>query len=409
MAFRLFIESSQGRRRGRRPRPQRIDDYAAHFHHHPWRDASLQLTPRLLKRLGDGVGGTADDGDESSEADAERAIAANDYVGSVSEAPRCVVLMDARGAVSEALKNCDVGAARHVILRLRRICDDAKLGETALDAHWEADQLRCSFGRCGIALAFCARVVAIMGPGCRAALHFGEDAAATEYPSGRPHGEAWNVLCELVEAVPSDEPRCCVSDACRDRLKLEGLDDDDAWTRIEGGFLRAPWPSLSLPVTSCDVVLSEPLDRVVVVAMLYFDASFKGTSRLYVERRRALDVLEAALTSKGGKRAMGSDTLYIFDACVSRALEAVLASRKALEGTKAGFGVASGLVFAGDVVAGAPIGAAARLCAQHGVLLTRPAADALDADHVSHLRTVPVFLQGPDSSGVLEEFCQVLC
>jgi hypothetical protein len=25
------------------------------------------------------------------------------------------------------------------------------------------------------------------------------------------------------------------------------------------------------------------------------------------------------------------------------------------------------------------------------------------------LRTVPVFLQGSDSSGVLEEFCQVLC
>ena len=155
--------------------------------------------------------------------------------------------------------------------------------------------------------------------------------------------------------------------------------------------------------------MEEPVERVVVVAMVYFDASLKSTSRLYVERRRALDVLEAALTSKGGKRAMGSDTLYIFDACVSRALEAVLASRKALEGTKAGFGVASGLVFSGDVVAGAPIGAAARLCAQHGVLLTRPAADALDADHVSHLRTVPVFLQGPDSSGVLEEFCQVLC
>ena len=68
MAFRLFIESSQGRRRGRRPRPQRIDDYAAHFHHHPWQDAQLALTPRLLKRLGEGVGGTADDGDESSEA-----------------------------------------------------------------------------------------------------------------------------------------------------------------------------------------------------------------------------------------------------------------------------------------------------------------------------------------------------
>ena len=407
MAFRLFIESSQGRRRGRRPPPQRIDDYAAHFHHHPWQDAQLSLTPRLLKRLGDGVGGTADDGDESSEADAERAIASHDYVGSVSEAPRCVVLIDARGAVSEAL-TIDVGAARRVILRVRRICDDAKLGETALDAHWEADQLRCSFGRCGIALAFCARVVATVGPGCRAALHFGEDAVATEYPSGRPHGEAWNVVSELVECVSLDEPRCCVSDACRDRLKLEGLDDDDAWTRIEGGYLRAPWPSLSLPVHSCDVVCQKPAERVVVVAMLYFDASLRSTSRLYVERRRALDVLEAALTSKGGRRAMGSDTLYIFDACVSRALDAVLASRKALESIKAGFGVARGPVYEG-VVAGSCVGVAARLCSQHGVLLSKPAAGALEPDQLSQLRTVPVFLQGSDSSGVLEEFCQVLC
>ena len=104
---------------------------------------------------------------------------------------------------------------------------------------------------------------------------------------------------------------------------------------------------------------------------------------------------------------MGSDTLYIFDACVSRALEAVLASRKALEGLKAGFGLARGPVFDGVVVAGAPVGVAARLCAQHGVLLSISAADALDTDH--GLRTVPVFLQGSDSSGVLEEFCQVLC
>ena len=105
---------------------------------------------------------------------------------------------------------------------------------------------------------------------------------------------------------------------------------------------------------------------------------------------------------------MGSDTLYVFDAGVSLALEAVLSSRKALEGIKAGFGVARGPIFEGAVVAGAPVGAAARLCAQHGILLSKPAAEALDPDHVSHLRTVPVFLQGSDSSGVLEEFCQVL-
>ena len=73
MAFRLFIESSQGRRRGRRPRPQRIDDYAAHFHHHPWQDASLKLTPRLLKRLGDGVGGTRHGrGPQAQQADKRR-------------------------------------------------------------------------------------------------------------------------------------------------------------------------------------------------------------------------------------------------------------------------------------------------------------------------------------------------
>jgi class 3 adenylate cyclase len=154
--------------------------------------------------------------------------------------------------------------------------------------------------------------------------------------------------------------------------------------------------------------MEEPVERVVVVAMVYFDASLKSTSRLYVERRRALDVLEEALTSKGGRRAAGSETLYIFDACVSRALEAVMASRTALEGIKTGFGVARGPIYEGEAfVAGAPVGVAARLCAQHGVHLSKPAADALDADH--GLRTVPVFLQGSDSSGGLEEFCQVLC
>ena len=105
---------------------------------------------------------------------------------------------------------------------------------------------------------------------------------------------------------------------------------------------------------------------------------------------------------------MGSDTLYIFDVCVSQALNAVLAARAALEGVKAGFGVARGPVYEG-VVAGAPVGVAARLCAQHGVLLSQSAADALDPDLLGGLRTVPVFLQGSDSSGVLEEFCQVLC
>ena len=89
-------------------------------------------------------------------------------------------------------------------------------------------------------------------------------------------------------------------------------------------------------------------------------------------------------------------------------MDAVLASRKALEGIKAGFGVARGPIYDGDVVAGSCVGVAARLCAQHGVLLSQRATDALDPDLLGGLRTVPVFLQGSDSSGGLEEFCQVL-
>ena len=71
--------------------------------------------------------------------------------------------------------------------------------------------------------------------------------------------------------------------------------------------------------------------------------------------------------------------------------------------------VARGPSFEGSVVAGSCVGVAARRCAQHGVLLSKPAAEALEPDLLGGLRTVPVFLQGSDSSGVLEEFCQVLC
>ena len=44
------------------------------------------------------------------------------------------------------------------------------------------------------------------------------------------------------------------------------------------------------------------------------------------------------------------------------------------------------------MLAGSPVGVAARLCSQHGVLLSKPAADALVC--WAGLRTVPVFLQG---------------
>ena len=112
MAFRLFVESSQagagaaGRGRRASMPTRRI------FHHHPWQDASLQLTAAAAEAAGRRrrQGGTADDGDESSEADAgARHRLQRLCNGSVSERPRCVVLMDARGCVEEALKS-DVGS-----------------------------------------------------------------------------------------------------------------------------------------------------------------------------------------------------------------------------------------------------------------------------------------------------------
>jgi len=416
--FSLFVDGGpQTRRaRGRRRPRERADDYAAHFHHYPWRGAGLTLRPRLLRRLGVEVTSTHDD-ESDEDAELELAAAGEHWVAAVKRTACCTVLLDARGAIIEALKT-DVSEACRLVARLRRICADAGLNKLATDAHWEADELRCSFGRCGVALAFCAKVIATAGPGCRAALHWGNDAVATEAPSGRPFGAAFRILSALLEGVHGgDVPRCRVTDACHQKLAEEGLDDAGAWTQIKGGYLRAPWPS-TIPLAASEVAPLVPVDRTVVVAMLAFDASVShlaGSCRVYVQRRRALEVVDAAFTSGGGRRATGSETVYVFESC-AQALGAVLAARSALERfgrdtalqVKAtGFGIARGPVFDGAVVAGAPVGAAARLCydlcgraAPGGVLLSARAAGALRAEGTD-LRLVPVFLQG--DSGTLDE------
>ena len=81
----------------------------------------------------------------------------------------------------------------------------------------------------------------------------------------------------------------------------------------------------------------------------------------------------------------------IFDACVSRALDAVLASRKALEGIKAGFGVARGLIFEGCGRGRRVVGVAARSAPSTASFSLKPAA-RVDRHH--GLRTVPVTSAG---------------
>ena len=131
---------------------------------------------------------------------------------------------------------------------------------------------------------------------------WGNDAVATEAPSGRPFGAAFRILSALLEGVHGgDVPRCRVTDACHQKLAEEGLDDAGAWTQIKGGYLRAPWPS-TIPLAASEVAPLVPVDRTVVVAMLAFDASVShlaGSCRVYVQRRRALEVVDAAFTSGG--------------------------------------------------------------------------------------------------------------
>ena len=95
--FSLFVDG--GRRRGARGaaggRASAADDYAAHFHHYPWRGAGLTLRPRLLRRLGVEVTSTHDD---ESDEDAELELAAaGEHWGRGREADRML-----HGAIGRA-------------------------------------------------------------------------------------------------------------------------------------------------------------------------------------------------------------------------------------------------------------------------------------------------------------------
>ena len=96
-----------------------------------------------------------------------------------------------------------------------------------------------------------------------------------------------------------------------------------------------------------------------------------ASARLFVQRRRAVAVLQTALGCGGGERAPGSDALYVFDS-VAAGLLAALDAKAALDKFVAqalvdvaatGFGIAAGeLVAAPGATTGACVAVAARLC-----------------------------------------------
>ena len=145
-----------------------------------WRGASLKLSPRLLRRLGADAAASAaastetdeDFSDEEDAAELEVAAQGGGWVAQVRGGACCAVLLDARGAVATALSKDGATAACAVVSRVRQACTDAGLRELAAAAHWEADALRCCFGRASVGLAFAARAGAMIGPGARAVLHW---------------------------------------------------------------------------------------------------------------------------------------------------------------------------------------------------------------------------------------------
>ena len=194
-----------------------------------------------------------------------------------------------------------------------------------------------------------------------------------------------------------DAPRVAATGAALRTLRREGAGGaEEDWAQLDDGdtWLRAPWPSL---VQASPRVVSPPpifATKTVVVAMLAFDAGLQnraGAARLYVQRRRALEVIQAALETGGGTRAPGADALYLFETC-GPALGAVLEARAALDKfvqgkllkvRATGFGVAVGGVCEGPAVSGPPVGIAARLCydlcgraTPGGVLLSKDARGA---------------------------------
>ncbi|KAH8057359.1 hypothetical protein JL722_7018 [Aureococcus anophagefferens] len=267
----------------------------------------------------------------------------------------------------------------------------------------------------------------------RAALHWTGEAVAVEAGAeGRPHSAALAVVADELELL--GDAGIAVSAAAKQRL------DGEAVAPPLGLFAQSGFAWTFLPKTRwAEGSRPAPLrgDRkTVVMATLAFDAKLAreaGSARLFVQRRRAVAVLQTALGCGGGERAPGSDALYVFDS-VAAGLLAALDAKAALDKfvaqalvdvAAAGFGIAAGeLVAAPGATTGACVAVAARLCHElagratpGGVLVDGPArgarrprrgprpAQARAGKEHKHVKVVATWLKGP--GGQLDEFHQV--
>ena len=253
----------------------------------------------------------------------------------------------------------------------------------------------------------------------------GEAVAVEAGAEGRPHSAALAVVADELELL--GDAGIAVSAAAKQRL------DGEAVAPPLGLFAKSGFAWTFLPETRwAEGSRPAPLrgDRkTVVMATLAFDAKLAreaGSARLFVQRRRAVAVLQTALGCGGGERAPGSDALYVFDS-VAAGLLAALDAKAALDKFVAqalvdvaatGFGIAAGeLVAAPGATTGACVAVAARLCHElagratpGGVLVDGPArAELGDLAAVrgrhKHVKVVATWLKGP--SGQLDEFHQV--
>ncbi|KAH8072724.1 hypothetical protein JL721_3369 [Aureococcus anophagefferens] len=405
-AFSLFVERTSARESGRKgkrksrsaggkdsgrgPRPPRADDCSAYFHHHPWRGSALDLAPRLLRRLGSGGasgghrGRDDDDDDDDDGAELEVAAHGSEWFAAVLGEPCCVLRLDAKKAVSDALRS-GCGEACAVVAEIRRAAGGRRGGAAlrALGGGRVPGRLPHRRRRPG------ARGARHGARPTRAALHWTGEAVAVEAGAeGRPHSAALAVVADELELL--GDAGIAVSAAAKQRL------DGEAVAPPLGLFARSGFAWTFLPETRwAEGSRPAPLrgDRkTVVMATLAFDAKLAreaGSARLFVQRRRAVAVLQTALGCGGGERAPGSDALYVFDS-VAAGLLAALDAKAALDKfvaqalvdvAAAGFGIAAGeLVAAPGATTGACVAVAARLCHElagratpGGVLVDGPA------------------------------------
>ena len=358
--------------------------------------------------------------------------------------------------------------------------------------HWEFDALTFICGAVSTALLFALRLdfalTTLFGDGVvfQCSINYADsDVVLIERPDGRIHSETASRALNLADtAFDSNTHRYFLTRDARialqrevDRKHLplaEALLSDGSWVPLDdatGSPLREDDPKIKRPAAyisdlrhgewltfpgadmSKDDRLSTPKKRelletnpwtglisrtltattkAVVMATFAFDAALEpeaGSPRLYVERRRAVEVVQAAFKKAGGWRGAGEDGVYFFETA-SRALVATLDARRQLHRflfeehlsvRPTGFGITFGQVLcASPYFVGDPVKTAAHLCYEislralpGGIFLSRAASRAAfattdDERIVRHrypnLNVVPTFLKVGDR---LDEFAHI--